>query len=1000
MRSKVGILVIICLLLMVGTVAGHLPDTSMITTSNSWIVANGVDQTTITIMVSNSSLGSMIGATVVFTVDDPKYGSMSPGTAISDATGKATNTFKANTASGTAVITARIISHDGYNVIKTVNQNIDHDSPYYAYFTHPPNGTVATDVPFAISLKDYWKNPIDDRKQIIPGDIHTISLHVHGPAPDDCGFVTANITSHDILSTLDMNGNASLTIRLTKKAGPNNILMNAYGSISDKLDWIDADTNGIPFSISQAYDPSGFPPSLPADGTSEFTIVYSLLDRYDNPTKNAWIWFNTSIPGEEIKLGPSNSGGMITRTYGKKPTIGVVNISAIAISNTSVTIFQVVEFTSTAATNMDITANPETVASRDVNPSIVSDISASVTDIMGNPVENETVTFTMSNASYSGNFNIISSPTLVSTTATSDVDGLATVTFIPGSFTTNSSDPKYSSSATGNCTITAHWGTLHKPILITWKNYPYLSVKTSVNPQTVQVNQTVDVTIAFKGDGWALQPKPIDVVLCTDRSGSMLFDNPDRMFSIREAAKSFVDNMSPARDTLGLVTFGRSGYISRPGYNSGIAMSEINNVYSPYSRTYSDYATVDRTLIGGISGFNSIKNNISSILPDHGTPMRSAIYKSVNEIKSRGRAGSVKAIILLSDGDYNWYGDPLARGSGSTNGETTFGDLTTSYKTFTGLGAGQFSNQNMSVYATNNGIRIYSIAFSSSVSSGGKFTLERLANATGGKYYEASATDVSDVYSQIAGDLKTDAGVNTNMITDFQNVNVTGVSLAGAQVYDYVPNSTASTRILWQDGVTNVTNQSADWLSDNKLDFTIGTIKVGETWEATFRLKVKKSGSIDVFGANSLVSFNNGTSTLTLPHTFLTVVPDLNATGMGSKSLILSNLFVTESGEIKALLPVMWNTSYSGNKTITEKVYYSIDDGPWVMFTTKTIPGYSTAPILKEYVDYAQLDVTKLPPGGYKIKVYATVDDAPDAWIGPTDTKTVGGQGKIYLRLE
>ncbi len=66
-----------------------------------------------------------------------------------------------------------------------------------------------------------------------------------------------------------------------------------------------------------------------------------------------------------------------------------------------------------------------------------------------------------------------------------------------------------------------------------------------------------------------------------------------------------------------------------------------------------------------------------------------------------------------------------------------------------------------------------------------------------------------------------------------------------------IPNSTSSTRIVWQDGVTNVTNQSADWNLDNKLDFTIGTIKVGETWEATFRLKVKQSGSIDVFGANS-----------------------------------------------------------------------------------------------------------------------------------------------------
>ena len=998
MRAKAGYLLIICLFFLVASVSGHIPDTSTITSSNPWAVANGADQTTITVMVSNSTLGSMV-ANVEFMLDDPIYGTMSPVIASSDATGKATSTFKVTTKSGVAVITARITSHDGYIVTKTLNQNIDHDSPYYAYFTHPLNGTVATEVPFNIIINDRWGNPVDDRKQVIPSDIHTISLHIHGPAPDDCGFVTANATPHDISSTLGINGNASLVIRLTRKAGPNNILMNAFGSIPDKLEWIDADTNGIPFIISQAYSPSGSPPSLPADGTSEFTIVYSLLDRYDNPTKENWIWMNTSIPGEEFKL-QSNSQGQITITYGKRPTIGVINITATAISNTTVTISQDVEFTSTAATNMEIMANPETMTSRDVDPLIISDISASVTDIMGNPVENETVTFTMSNTSYSGNYSVISGPSLITNTAITDADGLATVTFVPGGFTTNSSDPNYSSTASGNCTITAHWGTLNKPIMVSWKNYPYLSVKTSVNPQTIQVNQTVDVTIAFKGDGWALQPKPIDVVLCTDRSGSMLYDNPDRMYSIREAAKVFVENMSTLRDTVGLVTFGRSGYIDRPGYNSGIAVSEINNVYSPYSRTYGDYATVDRTLIGGISGFNSVKNNLSSILPDHGTPMRYAVYKSVNEIKSRGRAGSIKAIILLSDGDYNWYGDPLARGTASTNSATSFGDLTTSYKTFTGLGSGQFSNQNMSVFAGNNSIRIYSIAFANSISTSGKYTLESLALSTGGKYYEASATDIADIYSQIAGDLKADAGVNTNMIGDFQNVNVTGVSVAGAQVYDYIPNSTASTRILWQDGVTNVTNQSADWSADNKLDFAIGTIRVGETWEATFRLKVKQSGSIDVFGMNSLVSFNNGTSTLTLPHTFLTVVPDLNATGIKSKTLDLSNLLVTENGEIKALLPVMWNTTYSGNKTVTENVYYSIDDGPWVMFTTKTIPGYTTEPILKEYVNYAQLDVTKLPPGGYKIKVYATVDDAPDAWIGPTDVKTVGGQGKVYLRLE
>ena len=58
-------------------------------------------------------------------------------------------------------------------------------------------------------------------------------------------------------------------------------------------------------------------------------------------------------------------------------------------------------------------------------------------------------------------------------------------------------------------------------VLLTWKNYPYLSAYTSVSPPMVPVNGTVNVTVKLTGDGWALQPNPIDAVLLIDRSGSM-----------------------------------------------------------------------------------------------------------------------------------------------------------------------------------------------------------------------------------------------------------------------------------------------------------------------------------------------------------------------------------------------------------------------------------------------------------------------------------------------
>lgn len=990
MRAKAGILIITCLLLLVGTVEGHLPDTSTISTSSPWVIANGVDQAIITVMVSNSTLGPMNSASVSFSVDNPMYGTITPANTTTDTTGKATSAFKVNTRSGSAIITARITSHDGYIVTRTITQDIDHDSPYSPVFTHPLSGTVATEVPFTVSITDRWGNRIDDRR-----GPHSISLHVHGPAPDDCGFAEAGY-NHTISLILDSNGNASTMVRLTTKIGPNNILMDAFGSIPDKLEWINADTNGIPFSISQAYSPSGTPPTLPADGTSKFTIIYSLLDRYDNPTNLQWVWVNTSVPGEEYQF-KTNALGQISITYGPRSSIGVIYITAKAVGNTSVTISQDVEFVSTTATNMEITANPETMASRDVDPLITSDVTAAVTDVMGNPVENETVFFSMGAVRYPGGpYNVTSLPSLTGNSSITDADGLATVSFIPGSFSTTNS-----TSATGNCTITAMWGNVSKNILVTWKNYPYLSIKTSLNPQTVLVNETVDVTIAFKGDGWALGPKPIDAVMCTDRSGSMLYNDTDgiiddRMVHAMNAGKIFNANMG-TNDRVGLVSFGdnsatsgraelRQGYSYQYGGAQWVGKDStwtgdntyITKYYIGNPRNYgtTQFASVDQNL-----SFirTTVNNSINRMVPAGGTPMREGLYRSVKMLIDNPRANAVKSVILLTDGAWNTGGNPQG-GAGATS--------------FSGIGTGS-----VITWAKNNNVTIYTIALGSDPS---QSELQAYANETGGKFYAAPTADqLAAIYTAIAGDLMKDAGVDTTMVTDFQNVNVTGIGVAGAQVFDYIPNATASTKIVWQDGVTNVTDQSADWAADNKMDFMIGTIKVGETWEATFRLKVKQSGSIDVFGANSLVSFNGGASTLTIPHTFLTVVPSLNATGIGSKTITLSDLQITEPGEIKALLPVMWNTTYTGNQTITEQVFYSIDDGPWVLFDTKIHPYlFGANSTTTEYTDYAQLDVKQLPPGGYRIKIYATAADAPDAWIGPTEARLVGGLGKIYLKLE
>jgi hypothetical protein len=274
-----------------------------------------------------------------------------------------------------------------------------------------------------------------------------------------------------------------------------------------------------------------------------------------------------------------------------------------------------------------------------------------------------------------------------------------------------------------------------------------------------------------------------------------------------------------------------------------------------------------------------------------------------------------------------------------------------------------------------------------------------MADANGGFYrYAPTETDLKNVYSEIAKAITEPAGVNTSMEVDFQYINVTGVTIPGAEVYNYVYNANASTKIGWQDGKTNVTNQTSDWL-DQKLNFTIGTIKVGEQWNATFRLRVNQSGLIDVFGNQSTVSFDNGGSQkLILPQTFITVVPNLGVLNITAKTITLKNLNVTATGAITTLLPVTWNATYTGNQTLTERVYYRIDTGPWIQFDTKTHPYIPN--LTMDYVEYAQLDVTKLPPGGYLIKVYATAPDAPDATIELVNSVYIGNRGRTYIKIE
>jgi hypothetical protein len=976
---------LIGIILLIGVASAVMPNKITITSSadsdshNGWLVANGVDQTTITIKVENNSLSPpptwepVDLANVILSVD-PLYGSLTDLNLVTNGVGEATTVFRANKTPIDNLFLNVTASNTEGTTSSTKIIKIDHDQAYYAYFEYKDEVVIDQTTPFVVTLKDRWGNRVDNKN---PNKIHIVKLHIY-PPPGGLGtggFLNGTVYSPYILGVTDIQGNISLTAKVDTVAGENNIWMERIESVPDQYPFIVGIAESVPFTIDQEFDPTAVPnPFVPADNDKKFTIKYTLHDQFGNPAGNQSVYISTSI-GENLGNITTNSIGEIWVTYGPRSTSVNVNITAIALANTSVSCFQTVEFRSTAPINMLVSANPETMPSRDVKSDMVADIKAKVMDISGNPVAGQVVTFSLGAPSYDGTYNITGLPSLVSASATSDADGYGTVQFAPGSFSTDPSALHYSETATGSAIVTATWitptnTTQTQSVTVYWKNYPYLSVKTYVVPQSVALNETFDVTIELYGDGYKMVQHPIDVMLTFDRSGSMA-GTP--LTDAKTAARSFVDQMNVTRDKVGLFAFSDTFLLRNSLTNS----------------------------------FSSVKTNINALTASGNTGTRRALKESIDNVIANRNPDpkSVQAIVLETDGAYNIYADPLARGTGVTTTGGCGDGCTSQHYYFTGLGgvtgvsgANRFTDQNMSRYASENNIRVYSISFGSGIPVGSSMwnTLETLSNATGAKHFHAATgADLLAMYTLIAGELKTSAGVNTTMQLKFDNVSINNVSVPGGNAfnYSYVPGTSTHITNNTYDGTID---QTADWNDDHNLYFDIGTVHLQETWRGTFRLRAiyAQGGNVNIFGDNSIISFNNNEATLKMPQTWVTIIPNLTNIGINSTTLDLSNLHSTAPGVIKDFIPLEWQINYNGNETVTERVSYSNTGGnTWVLFDTN----YITKGV---FTDYSSLDVRLLPPGEYWIRVDASAPDAPNDREELVAPVTVGTSGRSYIKLE
>ncbi|MBT8508037.1 hypothetical protein AZH53_06405 [Methanomicrobiaceae archaeon CYW5] len=909
---------------------------------------------------------------------------------------------------------------------KVYSLDVDHAAPYrIRSIDFSAEAGVYDIIPITVVMEDRYGNVIDSRYEDDGGDETSESVLLYGTVSDEAGFFDGETYGHDsAVCHAGPDGACAAYYRTGTRAGEYiiHVMPEAMGG-EDAWIRITAGGGGVPVSISVAVDPCegnpGVPAPVPADGMSGYSLVFALKDQFGNPCAKTPVRVRAGEDGEVRDLLTTFDGTAMV-SYGPRNTVGNVTITGESVLNPSVSCSVDLSFASSEPVTMILMANPQSMASSDVDGAPTAEIMAKVMDICGNPVAGETVLFSIYHPVYPS--SQVEEPYLTDTSVMTDEDGMASVTFVPGAFNTAPGMPgheavcPYDETAVATCTITALWGGMSRDIDLEWRNYPYLRVETGLSGDTVAVNDTVDVTISLVGDGWALHPAPVDVVVAVDRSGSMLMDDIDRMVYEMAALKTFISRMNEGKDRIGMVTFGSSGYCDsrwgKPGvdYSWNDDLTYVATHYPGSPKTYTDYATLDL----GLTGIRAdVSAAVEGIVPWGGTPMRYALYTGLREIVQNGRDDAVRAVILLSDGDYNWYGDPLARGNGKTPAQKSptdmnyFSDGTEKYTIFEDLGA----VQNLSEYAAGANVRIYSIAFADSFSVEGRETLRILAESTGGKFYEApNGGQLAGIYTDIAGDLRTVAGVDTEMEIPFGTVAINN---------DSVPNTPADPSLEWvycegkSTTIASMMNdaapslvivprytvdedeEQADWEDDRSLSWDVGSIVLNQVWETEFSLEIFTPGTINIFGDSSRIRFNGGEETLTLPDTYVTALEGLDGTGLLSHQMAIRGVNCTNRDMVEDYFEIVWDLEYDGVLPVIQEIYYMrAEEGMWYLYDNAALPG---GPVNEEKFT-SHLYVADFPPGDYHIRVYAHAPDA-DAINQTAAAISLGNMDENYIKI-
>jgi hypothetical protein len=1076
MKRYICILLILSLGMLIGPAAAadEIPDQIDISSSNFWPAAGSGEKVTITLKATNTSIPKDLpNLKVDFSVLESGMGSVHPVSGTTNSGGEVTTAFTPSTASGTATIRAMVhytVGSTDYTTTADFSQDIDHNTPLdVIYLDFESDVTVFEEVPLVVRMADAYGNIVDDRN---------IAEKVRfSCSPSSATFMSGGSpVGQSLQASVDAAGNATAVLRVSSRAGENIVYVDPV-PVKPQNYWLTIYGVGesYPWEIEAVVSPPGL--ELPADGTSRFVITYVLQDRFGNPSPNSEIDLSTDVSGETPVTVRTNTLGLATIRYGPKLNVGPVAVTADTINET-LSDNTTVWFVWPEGQLMQLAAIPQEMPSIDVAPSSRAEILVSLT---GGLVEGEAVTFQLEDLQViNGTQNETPylevggvSQGLGPVTVQTNGIGEASAYFIPGKFSTGPV-------SMGTCTVRAEWNGTEQTALLSWRNDPYLSVETRVEPalSAYAPGDSIDVEIWLKGDGFpVLVTRPIDAMLLMNRGAStyenMNWDSSpsspeeDKMVYAMEAGSNFVNIMTPMNANMGLTTYGTTGATTLPNKLPGADNTATDDLgymgsnYPGYPKNYAGYVTVDEDLT---YWYGDLRWDISNTTPSalfgasnkDLSPLRYGLYQAIRELAGAGSSSpntdpdTVRAVVLLTDRNWDSGGDPLAggvydSGSGTWSTETAPNQANTAYDELgawpnSGLGAWTVftdaslglvnessRNQNLAILAAENDIRVYVIAYGTGISSlptSFHTVLRSIAESTGAMYFTASDAETLNAYfATIADDLKIAASMNTTMQVEFisplEGADSLTYTAADVFNYSYVPEpplneSTVIGHWNWSDGTGGNKNiycsgntvykdicidQTADFNDDQELvfdDSLIGTINIKETWMTSFRLGINSSITdslvFNLFGNNSFIAVMNGDTIIPLPFPplVITVDPGITPTDLNSATILVSNLTVLGISPEKVSFD--WNVAYDGNAEEFDEIIEVRDPyGTWSQIGSKTVSNITT-------YDNANWFLGGRSSGTYQIRVTAEAEDAgTDSMTVPADLSVLNSNPYILI---